>query len=105
MLFFFFFSSRRRHTRCGRDWSSDVCSSDLSLEGEAGRTSYADGAVRIESAGEEIVVRPAFGLEHTGEYDAVHLGPLFDALAEDHVVGVLFVRLGGYAVGVFDGER
>src|SRR5690554_6960385 len=29
MVVFFFFSSRRRHTRCGRDWSSDVCSSDL----------------------------------------------------------------------------
>src|SRR2546422_8475897 len=28
---FFFFSSRRRHTRCSRDWSSDVCSSDLDL--------------------------------------------------------------------------
>src|SRR5215475_11800861 len=28
-LFFFFFSSRRRHTRFSRDWSSDVCSSDL----------------------------------------------------------------------------
>src|SRR2546422_7315117 len=28
-VFFFFFSSRRRHTRCSRDWSSDVCSSDL----------------------------------------------------------------------------
>src|SRR6266699_5527777 len=28
-MVFFFFSSRRRHTRCGRDWSSDVCSSDL----------------------------------------------------------------------------
>src|SRR5207249_3792942 len=27
--FFFFFSSRRRHTRSKRDWSSDVCSSDL----------------------------------------------------------------------------
>src|SRR5471030_2024186 len=26
---FFFFSSRRRHTRCLSDWSSDVCSSDL----------------------------------------------------------------------------
>src|SRR2546429_3779885 len=26
---YFFFSSRRRHTRCSRDWSSDVCSSDL----------------------------------------------------------------------------
>src|SRR5215510_8116142 len=30
-VFFFFFSSRRRHTRWPRDWSSDVCSSDLSL--------------------------------------------------------------------------
>src|SRR2546429_4805331 len=27
----FFFSSRRRHTRCSRDWSSDVCSSDLEI--------------------------------------------------------------------------
>src|SRR5690606_40367532 len=29
LLIFFFFSSRRRHTRFSRDWSSDVCSSDL----------------------------------------------------------------------------
>src|SRR5204862_3453619 len=29
--FFFFFSSRRRHTRSLRDWSSDVCSSDLAV--------------------------------------------------------------------------
>src|SRR5690606_41070267 len=29
LIFFFFFSSRRRHTRFSRDWSSDVCSSDL----------------------------------------------------------------------------
>src|SRR5690606_40152232 len=28
----FFFSSRRRHTRFSRDWSSDVCSSDLKSE-------------------------------------------------------------------------
>src|SRR3712207_7023920 len=28
---FFFFSSRRRHTRYWRDWSSDVCSSDLAM--------------------------------------------------------------------------
>src|SRR5699024_12168163 len=27
----FFFSSRRRHTRSKRDWSSDVCSSDLNF--------------------------------------------------------------------------
>src|SRR2546421_7790425 len=31
--FFFFFSSRRRHTRSDRDWSSDVCSSDLLRQG------------------------------------------------------------------------
>src|SRR5690606_40089895 len=31
VLFLFFFSSRRRHTRFSRDWSSDVCSSDLDL--------------------------------------------------------------------------
>src|SRR2546427_6508799 len=31
ILFFFFFSSRRRHTRFDCDWSSDVCSSDLTL--------------------------------------------------------------------------
>src|SRR2546426_8366119 len=29
VIFFFFFSSRRRHTRLQGDWSSDVCSSDL----------------------------------------------------------------------------
>src|SRR5690606_28831350 len=31
VFFFFFFSSRRRHTRFSRDWSSDVCSSDLAI--------------------------------------------------------------------------
>ena len=31
IFFYFFFSSRRRHTRLRRDWSSDVCSSDLGL--------------------------------------------------------------------------
>src|SRR5579884_4352072 len=34
-FFFFFFSSRRRHTRWPRDWSSDVCSSDLCALGAA----------------------------------------------------------------------
>src|SRR3712207_7231176 len=32
--FYFFFSSRRRHTRYWRDWSSDVCSSDLADSGK-----------------------------------------------------------------------
>src|SRR6266571_7435087 len=34
-IFFFFFSSRRRHTRLTCDWSSDVCSSDLTETGDA----------------------------------------------------------------------
>jgi hypothetical protein len=75
------------------------------LEGEPGRTTYADGAVRIEAAGEIITVRPPFGLPHAGEYEVVRLEPLFEALAANHVVAALLVRLGGYAVGVFDGER
>src|SRR5687768_17726452 len=32
IILLFFFSSRRRHTRCSRDWSSDVCSSDLAAK-------------------------------------------------------------------------
>jgi hypothetical protein len=75
------------------------------LEGESGRTTYADGTVRIEHDGETLLVRPPFGLAHEGEYDLVRLAPLFDALAEDHVVGAVLVRLGGYAVGVFEGEQ
>src|SRR5258705_9392184 len=45
VIFFFFFSSRRRHTRCLSDWSSDVCSSDLT------------GVERILVLGEEMVGR------------------------------------------------
>jgi hypothetical protein len=75
------------------------------LEGGDGRTSYADGEARIELPGETIVVRPPFGLPHEHEYDTVHLAPLLDALAGEHLVAALLVRLGGYAVGVFDGER
>jgi hypothetical protein len=73
--------------------------------GEPGRTVYADGAARIELSEETIVVRPPFGLAHAGEYEGVELEPLFEALAADHVVAALLVRLGGYAVGVFDGKR
>src|SRR5216684_5579849 len=41
----FFFSSRRRHTRCSRDWSSDVCSSDLETGFRSG-----DGTTRAGSS-------------------------------------------------------
>src|SRR5699024_11695650 len=41
--FLFFFSSRRRHTRSKRDWSSDVCSSDLAY-------GFISGAVLVRQA-------------------------------------------------------
>jgi Actinobacteria/chloroflexi VLRF1 release factor len=75
------------------------------LEDQPGQTSYRGGAARIELPAEVIVVRPPFGLAHEGEYEKVRLEPLFDALAADHVVAAVLVRLGGYAVGIFEGER
>src|SRR5690348_17487923 len=45
LLFFFFFSSRRRHTRWTGDWSSDVCSSDLSAR--ASQRSTTDGGATL----------------------------------------------------------
>jgi hypothetical protein len=77
------------------------------LEGKPGRTSYANAVVRIEPDldGEALIVRPPFGLVHEGRYDEVRLAPLLAEVAADHLVAVLLVRLGGYAVGVFDGDR
>src|SRR5207245_5460284 len=46
--FFFFFSSRRRHTRCYRDWSSDVCSSDLTARSSLGLLKCTERASRAD---------------------------------------------------------
>src|SRR5690625_2936099 len=51
--FFFFFSSRRRHTRWPRDWSSDVCSSDLVQE-ENGESYFVNEDVRFPVENMEI---------------------------------------------------
>jgi hypothetical protein len=75
------------------------------LAEQQGRTTYADGAALVETRDEQIVVRPPFGLAHEGKYDRVELAPLLDALGKEHLVAVLLVSLGGYAVGVLDGER
>src|SRR2546422_1927985 len=62
---FFFFSSRRRHTRCSRDWSSDVCSSDLGFGSEAlqflrGQHSFESVHQRREGDGQpDVVKQPA----------------------------------------------
>jgi len=75
------------------------------LDGSQGRALYRDGSARIELDEGALTVTPAFGLDHEGEYDVVRAGPLLDALEAEPTVAVLLVRMGGYAVGVFEGER
>src|SRR5690606_15904740 len=55
--FVFFFSSRRRHTRFSRDWSSDVCSSDLTLEVE--QVCLQQAATILERGSMTLVHHPA----------------------------------------------
>src|SRR5215475_6064713 len=58
---FFFFSSRRRHTRFSRDWSSDVCSSDLGGKIVTGRKGVGRFEVFIKGAPAHAGTRPADG--------------------------------------------
>src|SRR2546429_3747288 len=71
-LLFFFFSSRRRHTRCSRDWSSDVCSSDLFGSTFPELSSNPCGEFnRIEGKRNDVVGRSE---EHTSELQSrLHL--------------------------------
>jgi hypothetical protein len=75
------------------------------LEGSPARTLYAGGAARIELAETVLTVAPPFGLDHQGEYEVVRAEPLLAALEAEPRVAAVLVRLGGYAVGVFEGER
>src|SRR5271157_6246540 len=86
MCFFFFFSSRRRHTRCGRDWSSDVCSSDLleQLDQPAG-VALADIALSADS------VKPEKGFS--------------DSFEKDLLDGVVVLHREGVAVHASDARR
>src|SRR2546422_2474782 len=62
----FFFSSRRRHTRCSRDWSSDVCSSDLA----AYDPEYANRHWRILVQADDVLKR--FRASFLGKCSPVH---------------------------------
>src|SRR5207302_7889255 len=62
-FFFFFFSSRRRHTSFSREWSSDVCSSDLprAFVHLAAPFGYVDPGRRREVyEGARLLVQPSF---------------------------------------------
>src|SRR5690349_23658995 len=69
---FFFFSSRRRHTRSLRDWSSDVCSSDLRSAPASGATARTGAGGPGWPAARRCCARPVGGRtarseEHTSE--------------------------------------
>src|SRR3712207_7187883 len=61
-MYFFFFSSRRRHTRYWRDWSSDVCSSDLeTTAGSGGRRPIPRVRARVAVVAAALVAVAALG--------------------------------------------
>src|SRR6185312_9575062 len=76
----FFFSSRRRHTRSDRDWSSDVCSSDLL--GQASVQAQPDGTITVsvlaDDAGDPLHWREIGPLH----YREVHGQSLLDFVAD-----------------------
>src|SRR6266550_7089156 len=86
-FFFFFFSSRRRHTRCSRDWSSDVCSSDL--EDEVARPGEARRLL------EELGIRPLDRGEMAAKIGGEGIGV---AIAEEDRKTRNTVAIGGQAM-------
>lgn len=75
------------------------------LAGAPGRAVYREGSARFELDEGALVVTPPFGLTEESEHEVLRVQPLLDALLAEPTVAVLLVRLGGYAVGVFEGER
>src|SRR5216684_3682032 len=65
-VYFFFFSSRRRHTRCSRDWSSDVCSAEVVHQADMVVSKGVPRPVRFERPGG----LAALGVAQIGRDDA-----------------------------------
>src|SRR5207249_8927629 len=59
-----FFSSRRRHTRSKRDWSSDVCSSDLAVHAAHAVATTAEAQPDGQAAAEQRLDRGVRGAAH-----------------------------------------
>src|SRR2546422_10621015 len=92
LLRFFFFSSRRRHTRCSRDWSSDVCSSDLACHVEQSLRLVVEGG-EIPVANGPIDERLDLTWERASEREVINAQPerggaVEDRFAADRLVGI-----------------
>src|SRR5207253_4080094 len=79
----FFFSSRRRHTRWPRDWSSDVCSSDLFEDTPLAAASLAQVHAATLPDGTRVVVKVQVpGIEDVIEADIAALRTIASALGD-----------------------
>src|SRR2546429_7264063 len=85
----FFFSSRRRHTRCSRDWSSDVCSSDLGTS-LAQRPRHQRSAALLQEIEDRVLRRRSTGgaapLQELKPRDPLLIQR--DKLAVDHEIAI-----------------
>src|SRR2546422_7171210 len=102
-LLFFFFSSRRRHTRCSRDWSSDVCSSDLTAGRVVFNSILPEG---LRRAGfENRVMRKRDLSELVFEsYRRAGLASTVQFLDSLKEFGFRYATMGGVSIGVEDLE-
>src|SRR5207249_8958329 len=96
LFFFFFFSSRRRHTRSKRDWSSDVCSSDL--DEPVSRQNMAKGKTGVEA--DLIISRYWFEIHTLFCADA--LGQILVGRSERNLRVIQLSHNGGFSRGCFD---
>src|SRR2546422_4671987 len=91
---FFFFSSRRRHTRCSRDWSSDVCSSDLALFMIAATAESNRSPFDLPEGESEIIA--GYYIEYSGfKFALFFLGEYIGMFAVSGLAITLFLGGGG----------
>jgi peptide subunit release factor 1 (eRF1) len=75
------------------------------LDGDDGDATYAEGRVLFRTRAETVEVEPPFGLAYEGRLEPCSTIPLAEHLALPRRVGLLWVRLGGYAAAVYDDEK
>ena len=75
------------------------------LDHTPGRTLYAEGKARFETADERVEITPPFRFEHWENAERIDTAPLREHLTAPRLVGLLVVRLGGYGAGVYEDER
>src|SRR5690606_1148905 len=93
VLHFFFISSRRRHTRFSRDWSSDVCSSDLATELGRDLSDEEMGVVSSVAGGNPLAVLESVRLGAATQHLGVAACPKRKSAGQEYLERVIEMRL------------